>query len=114
MDEWLEKLKVGDVVVIGDTYYPYSMSITKVERLTATQVIVGGSKYCRSNGSAIGGSIWTRNGMYEATPELVRKVKVGRARQRLIQVNWNNVSDELVSQIDASVTASTQAIKESR
>lgn len=46
--EWLESLKVGDEVATGSGMYGYS--IRKVEKVTATQIVVEKSRFDRKSG----------------------------------------------------------------
>lgn len=88
MSDWLDKLKVGDEVVVTGREHPY---VTKVARLTATLVITTkGGKFRRSSGDSSGGNMWDRCSLYEPTQE--RRDEVGRQNlaSHLRQVQWKD------------------------
>ncbi len=53
----LENVKVGDPLI---RYCHPFKTVVKVERITATQIICGSSKYNKKTGFIIGGSAWSR------------------------------------------------------
>lgn len=74
MYEWLEALKPGDEVFVED-------SLRRVDRLTATQIIIGGSRFSRSTGRRIGSSGWRSTCLCEPTPERRREARAAQLRQ---------------------------------
>ena len=49
--DWLSKIEPGDIVFIDERVW---LRKATVERLTATQIVIDGSKYNRKTGNAIG------------------------------------------------------------
>lgn len=70
---WLESLKEGDQVILVTYKGTY---LQKVQRLTATQVLIGGNKFNRRTGRIVGGSMYDHTSIREPTPELVEKAKL--------------------------------------
>lgn len=79
---WLEALKVGDPVVISiDGLFKAGLHAHKVDRLTATQIIIGEWRFRRSDGQRIGGHGWRGADLHEPKPELLARIR----RMRLIR-----------------------------
>lgn len=70
---WLNELKAGDTVInVRGHSIEY---LCTVDRVTATQIIIGAEKYSRSRGDKIGKGTWDTNSLVEATPKKVAKIK---------------------------------------
>jgi hypothetical protein len=79
----LEKLQVGDKVFI--TSAGFKQQLATVDRLTATQVVVGNSKYSKGTGKLVGGSGgWCCQRIYPATEQQIAEYQEERLRKRLI------------------------------
>lgn len=76
--EWADSLKAGDEVYVSGNV---SQSIRKVDRVTATTIIVGGTKFRKDGCSEIGGSRWHSANIYPATDERKNDIREKRRRQ---------------------------------
>lgn len=77
-ESWVEKLKVGDTVVVDPAFAADPMRLDSVARLTATQIVLkhdGSSRWDRKTGRRRGDSLWRAAFLREATPELVAAVR---------------------------------------
>ena len=80
-NDWVKELVPGDRVIVS---YMHREEIKKVERLTKTQVVlVGGSKFNRSHGGAVGES-YTHLYQYTAdrAMEILRQSRARRIHSR--------------------------------
>lgn len=74
-NDWLLELKPGDEVIVDRGRYDHP-SVEKVERLTATQIVVGGRHYQKTTGYQVGyGQSWNRPFLRRGTPEKVQAIK---------------------------------------
>ena len=75
--EWLAGLKVGDPVIVESTHIGGIAYLATVERLTATQIIVGGTRarYRRQDGYRIGPYSYHRSWIEEPTPEARAEIR---------------------------------------
>lgn len=114
---WLQKIKVGDMVVIagGNSWTP--PSVVKVERLTKTQIVVVGSdiKYRRNNGRAIGGCAWSTTWVREATIEKIAEIGQAQAKRKAINylgdMSWSNLPLESLQVIVETVRQQIESNK---
>jgi hypothetical protein len=90
MSEWTDALKAGDRVIVASGYY--GESLATVDRVTATQVVVGNSKYRKCNGYLVGGDSWSRHRIDEATPERVAKIRRATLAAKLAGTKWHELS----------------------
>ena len=70
MYEWIENLKVGDLVFVSCRL---GKSLKKVEKITPKGYIKVGATLFNKDGSERGGDIWNKYFISEATPENVKK-----------------------------------------
>ena len=54
--EWISALRAGDKVVLTTKL---GHKIVTVDRVTKTQVIIGGGRYRVADGREVGGSVWS-------------------------------------------------------
>lgn len=73
MSNWLQELKPGDQVIAD--HGVYNKQVVVVERLTATQIVAGKSKYNRKTGYAVGESGWRRSSLNRASPEAIEALQ---------------------------------------
>jgi hypothetical protein len=109
-NEWLQNLKAGDSVIVKQSGSYRSESVKKVDRVTATQVAIGTTKYRRDNGREVGGSNrWGARWLYEATPEQVQRIRDESRRDNLAyklrDMQWSQVPLATLEAIDALLTA---------
>lgn len=109
--DWLTSAKVGDdVIVRGD--YGVGRSISRIERLTKTQIIVAGSttRFRRADGHEIGAVAYSGRALEQGTPEAVLTVRNAiRAEKLATQLNhrnWRNTPLETLEKVTALLTES--------
>lgn len=102
MDNWIEKLNVGDKVLIGDSQYPVK-AIHKLHIVTAT------GKYKKSNGCPAGEWTYGREYLREATPERIAEIAEKEARgkllRRIVDQSFRMCSTETLQKIVALLDA---------
>lgn len=93
MNEWLANLRVSDPVVILSSGLGGDF-ISKVERLTKTQIIVArGGKFRRSDGEAVGGGVgYHRSILVEPTQEVTDRIQHNILANRLTRFEWKSLS----------------------
>lgn len=101
--DWLANLAVGDEVIVAyrgyDSRHPGTLK--RVERLTATQIIIGAERWRRSNGKIIGGGYG--RSLLEPT-EKRRQAFVRYQNYQIVRnTQWDKASDELLAQVAALV-----------
>jgi hypothetical protein len=80
--DWLEELKPGDKVLYGSHR---DDSIGVVERVTPTQIIVGGTRYNRKTGRRVGPySGFCRPRIQRATAERLAEVETANRKARAV------------------------------
>jgi hypothetical protein len=99
VSDWLEDLKPGDRVIVDSGFF--GPTLRTVERVTATQILVGQSRYRRSSGSPVGGDPWARNYLREATPECVAQVRQRSLAERLAKTKWSEYPLERLEAVAA-------------
>jgi Zn-dependent alcohol dehydrogenase len=89
--EWLANLKPGDEVAIPGRWSVGATSLLRVERLTATQIVVaGGRKFRRDSGRAVGTSdTWNTPWLQPVTQEVLDAIEHKRLVDWLDSVNRN-------------------------
>lgn len=85
--EWLNSLKPGDEVLVGGRW---DDRIDKVGRVTATQIVVGGTKYRKSNGRRVGATGFRIGYISELDKE---------ARDRMNHVSLKRKAKRLIDEI---------------
>ena len=92
---WLQELVAGDTVVVDRNNRDRkqgSPGVSKVDRTTATQILIGTDRYSRRDGRLIGGCVWTCTYLIEATVDLLVKVRAQQLKCRSINmlksVDW--------------------------
>ena len=111
-ENWLEKLKVGDVVVLDDTGWigPCRMQVATVSRTTKTQVEINGlRKYRRKNGWGVGNH---RLCIVEATEELVEEIQQEHKRRHVTQWLIDNFFNRNLYRITTEELQQIRAIVE--
>ena len=98
-----EHLKAGDKVIVCGTNRNY---LHKVERMTATQIIVSdGSRYRRTTGNRIGGNTWHFAYLIEHTEAEEQKIMQIEHRAKLLgqvcDINWRKCSIDQLERIVA-------------
>ena len=86
MNKTLYDLQAGDEVLVVNNY---SEAVTKVGRVTNNYVVIGRSKYRKSDGCLAGGDIWTNEHIYVATPDDVKRIREKHWHHRLVKMVSN-------------------------
>lgn len=93
----LDHLKAGDKVYINNRYN--GITIHTIDRVTKTQIIIGNTKY-NKNGSQIGAySRWSREYIYEITPDIIAEYNIQKLQKKLLKINTIKINKENYSQI---------------
>lgn len=93
--EWLAGLKAGDEVAVFSGYVHRYPRVARVDRVTATLVMVDGGRYRKSDGWAPGNG-WSRSYITELTQEHRDQVEEKTLRDQL---------EELVRSKDTTLAA---------
>lgn len=80
MSKTLYDLQVGDEIII--TNY-YGESLVKVERLTNNYIVVGRSKYRKSDGVLAGAGWWGKETIRVATKDDAERIKAKQIHDKL-------------------------------
>lgn len=88
---WRDGLKAGDeVLMINGTMH--GPTIEKVERVTATQVLIGPSRYSKRNGNAVGQySRFSRRWIRQPTDKDRADCYERKIRARVASIQWDKV-----------------------
>ena len=104
--DWLQQVKPGDVVATGSGWQMPTPA--KVEKLTATQIVlVGGRRYRRRDGRAIGAGSWGAPYLYPMTAELREQIQDGDRRRRALAViykaSWREQPTDVLEAVAAAL-----------
>ena len=105
MKSWLEKLKVGDKVIISKSYQPERIGI--VDRFTKTLIVLkSGSRFNRYTGEELGDTHF-RMRLSEGLPHRVVKVELETIKRilgnKLCKVDWESLDVDSLEEINAIV-----------
>lgn len=75
--QWLQELNVGDKVAVGS--FGSTPSTGTVDKITATQIIVGPTRYSRKDGYQIGVKGYRRPHLMQLTEQLADQIRRERA-----------------------------------
>lgn len=102
--DWLANLAVGDEVIVShggfDSRHPGHLK--RVERITATQIIIGADRWRKSDGRMIGNGIYGRS-LLEPTPKRRQALVRYKNLETVRNARWDKASDELLAQVAALV-----------
>ena len=84
--EWLTKLKTGDTVLVKQYG---ALSLATVGKITATQIVVGYSRYNIKNGSERGANVTDGRDLIAATEENMNNGADKARRSLLGSTKWN-------------------------
>ena len=97
--EWLSNLKTGDPVYIdGSNNLGGYKRIEKVSRVTKTQIVIGGLKFRKDDGTKVGDR-WFTTRIEFPTPERHNEVRKQALIWRLKKVPWENHSLVLLEKV---------------
>jgi hypothetical protein len=91
-DDFLLNLKPGDRVIVSGRFASDDM-LKIVDRITKTQIIIGGVKFRRDNGYRIGTYQWNMVHLSPVTDEKLYRIRVVQAR-RFIADNFHKAWDD--------------------
>lgn len=104
-DEWLQKLKAGDEVVVRRGYVYGDYRLSTVERVTSTLVIVNGLNYRKRDGYTQGKS-YQRCQLMEPAQELRDKIETSELLNRLSRTGvFDKLPLDSLRQINAILNA---------
>lgn len=105
--KWLSELKPGDAVgKVGG--FSNTATESKVDRITATQIVVGGIKYSKKDGRAIGPySRFSRPYLVIIDDELRVKMEYENLVSWVCNKNWNQST---ITQLRAMKKAHDEAV----
>jgi len=99
-DNWLNDIKVGNYVIISGGGFSQYDWVSKVDRLTKTQIIVSNSatRFRRNSGSSIGNNGYYSNYLREADDDSIKKITEANERRKYVdfldRFNFKNKSLE--------------------
>ena len=101
MDNWLQELKVGDMVVVDYGGYQSAGSLARVMRLTKSLVIVGhsthGARYKKADGRQVGSAYI--GSLREATPPAVEAIEMKILADKVRFTKWLGLSRKTLEAI---------------
>lgn len=101
-NEWLKTLKVGDKVFVRHGYDSKNMSIRTVKKITPKKNIRLNNDLLFKNGECKQ-SVWSSDYLIKYSDEKMDEIYDMRAhharRQKLMNVKWQNISDELIDAV---------------
>lgn len=86
MSKTLYDLQAGDEVLVVTCY---SEAVVKVERTTKNYIVIGRSKYRKSDGILVGSDIWRREYIRISTPDDIQRIKEKHWHGRLVKLVSN-------------------------
>ena len=104
-NEWLNDLKVGDRVVIKNSW---AAEIVTVKRITKTLILVPCNDTCdyrfnKSNGRRQGGAGYNCQFLHKLTPEIEAEVRKKKLLNILATTKWNKYNLQQLERIDKVV-----------
>jgi hypothetical protein len=95
--QWLQDLKPGDPVFVTQGG---SVLFEKVERVTKAQVIVGGSRFNREDGSLRGETgRWYHTRLEPWDEAKAEQVLLRQRRNALAGTDWQSLPDDVVNRV---------------
>ena len=108
MSSWRDELEVGSKVILrGDTLE--NSIISKVSRLTKTQIVIGAgtTKYRRDSGYPVGEYSWYSKSLCEYSESLAEEIRCAHKKRRLVEwlneFEWKDKSTEDLERIYKSL-----------
>lgn len=86
MNKTLYDLQAGNEVLVVNNY---SEAVVKVERTTNNYIVIGHSKYRKSNGRLVGDNVWRQEYIRIATPDDVQRIRKKHQHDRLVKLVSN-------------------------
>jgi len=72
---WLNELNAGDTVIVESEFGHTHKRLEKVDKVTATQIVIGGLRFRKSDGGCMGEDrSWQRTQLKEPRPGPVREL----------------------------------------
>lgn len=110
-NEWLQSLKAGDEVAVVSGYHTTVIDFHTIDRTTATQIIINGSRYSRKEGEERGTSWRYRRVLRQATPQLKQEVADEREIKLLRSKAMDATSRLKIPEDRATLEQLIQALK---
>jgi hypothetical protein len=90
MNKWVQQLKVGDEVFVSRGGWGRYYDKGEVVRLTKTQIIIKQSgyesKWRRVDGRSLSGTTYSRQYLFESTPELKEEIEAQLLKNKVKQL----------------------------
>lgn len=102
--DWLAGLSVGDDVALDAGFSGYS--IAKVEKLTATQIVIGNSRYKRDSGRLIGASGYRVSFLKMPTDEVIASVLAEQISTLVRNGKHKSLPIEVLRQLKRTIQSS--------
>ena len=97
VDKWLEQLKVGDLVIIGDDF------MSRVLGFTKTMILTARGRYNRKTGRGVGSEYGF--GIQEPTPELIDRIRHRNLVRRLVAFDWKSLPMDALRKVEGMIEA---------
>ena len=114
-DDWLKDIKAGDTVINSPSIGRNNEYTATVTHATKTRIHIGGTKY-RRDGREIGGSVWHRTYLHEATPAAIaaihRRERVSKLARTFAEMQWHKLPLEVLETIEGIVAENWPKEKE--
>lgn len=96
---WLQAVKAGDTVLRSQAFTGEVDVV--VDRVTATQIVIGSVRFRRSDGYAIGARGWDRTRLIEPTPQALEAARRNRmvAALHAMTPRWKTLPTDVLEQI---------------
>ena len=82
----LKDLKVGDLVVVYDTY---TEKLASVQRITNTLIIAHNTKFRKSTGVQVGEGMWHSKNIYIPTGNDIERIKKEMTKRKMTDTIYN-------------------------
>lgn len=100
--KWLQNLEIGDEVIVIDNIH--RDQIVSVNRVTKTQIILkSGTKFRKSDGSAVSNSSWNRMFIHKPESDLIDKVLKENLVRYLKRISWDDMSLETLQCVKSRI-----------
>jgi len=102
--EWLEKLKVGDLVLMNQSLYYNTMKV-RVIRITKTQIVCRKMtdtyeiKFRKSDGYMVGSDSFVRNSIIPATKENLEHREYRKRLHAVKNIDINSLTNVQINEI---------------
>ncbi len=108
-----QNVQLDDEVLISSGGFRTLWNRAKVTRITSTQFEANGVKFRKADGRLVGSGSWSSCSARPFDPEIwdsyLKEVALIRMRNEVAQIQWSNVTPEVLAQVHALVVAKPAA-----